>query len=113
MAQFFLADKSKLNDETLVSSLFDSDPDIIGEMAFLLDKEKFGLKDWSDLAAQLGVARTTFMSFDSCSTDNPTKEFFDILKVRFPGLTVGKLIGHLEAIKRRDVIKAIKASSRG
>ena len=113
----FLGHKSEsnwsLNDDTLVCSLFDSNPDIIGEMAFLLDKQKSGLKDWADLAAKLGVARTTFTSFESCSTDNPTEQLFDILKVRFPKLTVGKLIGHLDAINRRDVIVAIKKSTKG
>ncbi len=94
-------------------SLFDSDPDIIGEMSFLLDKQKLGLKDWSHLAGKLGVARTTFKSFETCSTDNPTKDLFNILKVRFPKLTVGELIGHLEGIKRRDVISAINKSTKG
>lgn len=97
----------------MVCSLFDSDPDIIGEMAFLLDKQKLGLKDWSDLAAKLGVTRTTFTSFETCSTVNPTEELFEILKVRFPRLTVGKLIDHLDAIRRRDVITAIRKSTNG
>lgn len=104
--------KRSLNDDTLVCSLFDSDPDIIGDMAFLLDKQKLGLKDWADLAAKLGVARTTFTSFETCSTDNPTEQLFDILKVRFPRLTVGKLIEHLDAINRRDVILAIEKSTK-
>lgn len=82
-------------------------------MAFLLDKQKLGLKDWADLAAKLGVARTTFTSFETCSTDNPTEQLFDILKVRFPRLTVGKLIEHLDAINRRDVILAIEKSTKG
>ena len=94
-------------------SLFDSDPDIIGEMAFLLDKQKLGLKDWADLAGKLGVTRTIFTSFETCSTDNPTVQLFDILEVRFPRLTVGKLIEHLDAINRRDVIFAIKKSTTG
>lgn len=100
-----------LNDDTFVCSLFDSDPDIIGEMAFLLDKQKMGLKDWADLAAKLGVPRTIFTSFETCSTDNPTEQLFDIVKARFPRLTVGKLIDHLNAINRRDVILAIKKST--
>ena len=102
-----------MNDDTVVCSLFDSDPDIIGEMAFLLDKQKLGLKGWADLAAKLSVSRTTFMSFETCSTDNPTEQLFDILKVHFPRLTVGKLIDHLDAINRRDVILAIKKSTKG
>lgn len=94
-------------------SLFDSDPDIIGEMAVFLDKQKPGLKNWSNLAAKLGVTRNIFKTFETSSTDNPTEQFFDIVKVKFPKLTVGELIGHLEAIKRRDVINAIQESVKG
>ncbi|KAJ7339409.1 hypothetical protein OS493_005804 [Desmophyllum pertusum] len=105
-------DQSTLNDNTLVCSLFDSDPDIIGEMAFMLDKQKFGLKNWSHLAAELGISRTTFKSFETSSTDNPTKKLFEVLAVHFPGLTVKELISHLEAMHRRDVIIAIKKSKK-
>ena len=94
-------------------SLFDSDPDIIGEMAFLLDLQKPGLKNWSHLAAKLGISRKDFKSFETCSTDNPTEGLFELLKVRFPQLTIGELIRHLEAMKRRDVVNAIKESTRG
>lgn len=94
-------------------SLFDSDPDIIGEMAVLLDRQKPGLNNWSHLAAKLGVNRTTFKTFESSSTDNPTEAFFEIVKVKFPKLTVGELIGHLEAMQRRDVINAIQESTQG
>ncbi|XP_078382634.1 uncharacterized protein LOC144665279 isoform X2 [Oculina patagonica] len=103
-------DPPALNDETLVCSLFDSDPDIIGEMAVFLDKQKPGLKKWSHLAAKLEITRKIFKTFETSSTDNPTEKFFDIVKVKFPKLTVGELIGHLEAIQRRDVINAIKES---
>ncbi|KAJ7339414.1 hypothetical protein OS493_005809 [Desmophyllum pertusum] len=105
-------DQSPLNDETLVCNLFDSDPDIIGEMAFMLDKQKSGLKNWSHLAAKLGIARTIFKSFDTFSADNPTEKLFDIFQVHFPTLIVGELFNHLEAIQRHDVIKAIKKSSK-
>ena len=103
---------SALNDETFVCSLFDSDPDIIGEMAVYLDKQKTGLKNWSHLAAKLGVARKTFKTFETSSTGNPTEEFFEIVEVQFPKLTIGELISHLEAIERRDVINAIKSAKR-
>ena len=115
MSDYFPGHEStrSLNDDTFVCSLFDSDPDIIGEMAFLLDKQKMGLKDWADLAAKLGVSRTIFTSFETCITDNPTEQLFDIVKARFPRLTVGKLIDHLNAINRRDVILAIKKCTTG
>ena len=79
----------------------------------MLDKQKFGLKNWSHLAAELGISRTTFKSFETSSTDNPTKKLFEVLAVHFPGLTVKELISHLEAMHRRDVIIAIKKSKKG
>ena len=109
----FSGDPSTLNDETLVCSLFDSDPDIIGEIAYLLDIQKSGVKNWSFLAPKLGIPRKIFKSFENSSTDNPTENLFEILIVHFPKLTVGELIDHLEAIKRRDVIRAIEKSTMG
>lgn len=82
-------------------------------MAVFLDKQKPGLKNWSHLAAKLGVTRKTFKTFETSNTGNPTEEFFEIVKVKFPKLTVGELIGHLEAIQRRDVINAIQESDKG
>ena len=93
-------------------SLFDSDPDIIGEMAVYLDKQKTGLKNWSHLAAKLGVPMKTFKTFETFSTGNPTEEFFEIIEVQFPKLTIGELISQLEAIERRDVIIPIMNAKR-
>ncbi len=82
-------------------------------MAVFLDKHKPGLKNWSHLAATLGIPRKIFKTFESSSTDNPAEEFFDIVKVKLPKMTVGDLIGHLEAMQRRDVIIAIQESING
>lgn len=101
-----------LNDETQVSSLFDSDPDIIGEIAYLLDIQKSGVKNWSDLAPKLKISRKIFRKFENCNAGNPTQEMFELLKVHNPNLTIGELISHLEDLKRRDVIKAIEKSTK-
>lgn len=102
-----------VNDRTLVSSLFNcgSNSDIIGEIAVLLDVEKRGLKNWSDLAPILGLTRAIFLSFEDSSSENPTEQLFEILEKQIPQLTVKELIGHLEAIGRQDVIRAIKSST--
>ncbi|XP_022806783.1 uncharacterized protein LOC111343857 [Stylophora pistillata] len=105
-------DPAALNDETLVSSLFDSDPDIIGEIAYLLDIQKSGVKKWSDLAPKLNIPRNIFRKFENCYAGNPTEKMFEVVKVHYPNLTVGELIDHLKALKRRDVIKAIEKSTR-
>ena len=94
-------------------SLFDSDPDVIGDMAFLLDKKKAGLKNWSHLASKLGIARSDFTSFATCHAGNPTEGLFDLLIVYFPESTVGELINHLKVMRRADVVKAIKESKEG
>lgn len=110
---FVILGSDTLTDETFVSSLFDINPDVIGEMAFLLDMQKVGLKNWQDLAAQLGIPRKAFKSFETCNTTNPTEQLFELLKVHKPGLTIAELVRQLEKIRRRDVIIAIKKSAKG
>jgi len=102
-----------LNDETLLCSLFDSDPDVIGEMAFLLDRQKLGLKNWSHLATKCDIPRNVFKTFETFNTDNPAEQLFEILKIYFPLMSIGELISHLEKIQRRDVVNAIKKSCKG
>lgn len=94
-------------------SLFDSHPDIIGEIAFLLDVQKAGLKNWSHLATKLEIPRTDFKSFENFIADNPAEGLFELISVWFPLSTTGELIGHLQALKRFDVINAINESAEG
>ncbi|XP_027043735.1 uncharacterized protein LOC113671684 isoform X1 [Pocillopora damicornis] len=112
LVQHEKCDPLALNDETLVSSLFDTDPDIIGELAYLLDIQKSGVKKWSDLAPKLNIPRRIFRMFENCTAGNPTEKVFEIVKVQSPKLTIGELINHLKALKRHDVIKAIKKSTK-
>lgn len=109
----FSGDPLALNDKTLVSSLFDTDPDIIGELAYLLDIQKSGVKKWSDLAPKLNIPRRTFRMFENCTAGNPTERVFEIVTVQSPRLTIGELINYLKALKRHDVIKAIEKSTKG
>ena len=103
-----------VHDGTLVCSLFDSDPDIIGEIAFLLDMQKKGLKNWSDLAASLEIPRKDFKTFETCNTDCPAAErLFELVKIKYPRTTVMDLISHLDAIKRHDVIAVIRECTKG
>ena len=103
----------RLTNETLVSSLFDSNPDIIGEMAFLLDKDKHGVKGWRDLAAQLDIARKVFRTFESSTDENPTNDLFEWLCIHQPRLTIGELKSHLDDLQRPDVVVAISQSNMG
>ena len=99
---------------TLVCSLFDSDPDIIGGIAFLLDMQKKGLKNWSHLAASLEIPRKDFKTFETCNTEYPAAErLFEYVKIKYPRTTVRDLISHLEEIKRQDVIVAIRECTKG
>ncbi|XP_044174897.1 uncharacterized protein LOC114953099 isoform X2 [Acropora millepora] len=102
-----------VNDGTSVCSLFDSNPDIIGRIAFLLDRQKLGLKNWVQLAGKLDIPRKVSKSFETCNTDNPTEELFKYLKTRSPGMKVEDLNTHLEAMQRPDVVKVIKGSTEG
>lgn len=101
-----------VNNDTLVCSLFDSNPDIIGSMAFLLDRQKVGLKNWTHLAGKLHIPRSTFKSFETWNTSNPTEGLFELLIVRFPKMTVEELMTHLRAIRRFDVMRAIEESTK-
>ena len=109
----FLSADDSVNDGTLVCSLFDSNPDIIGSMAFLLDRQKVGLKNWTHLAGKLHIPRSTFKSFETWNTSNPTEGLFELLIVRFPKMTVEELMTHLRAIRRFDVMRAIEESTKG
>ena len=94
-------------------SLFDSNPDIIGRIAFLLDRQKLGLKNWVQLAGKLDIPRKVSKSFETCNTDNPTEHLFEYLKTQSPKMKVEDLITHLEAMQRPDVVKVIKGSTEG
>ena len=110
---FVILGSDLLTDETFVSSLFDINPDVIGEMVLLLDMQKVGLKNWQYLAAQLDIPRKVFKSFETCNTTNPTEQLFELLKVHKPGLTIAELVRQLEKIRRRDVINVIEKSTKG
>ena len=108
------SDYDTVHNDTLVCSLFDSNPDIIGEIAFLLDMQKKGLKNWSDLAASLEIPRKDFKTFETCNTDFPAAErLFELVKIKYPRTTVMDLISHLNAIKRHDVITVIRECTKG
>jgi len=104
-----------LNDETLMSSLFDSYPDVTGKMAFLLDRQKVGLKNWYHLAVKLKIPRNTIKTFGTSNSENPTKRLFEILKVHkrnFTQMPIVELISRLENMERRDVINVIHKSTK-
>ena len=103
-----------VDNNTPVCSLFDTDPDIIGEIAFLMDMQKKGRKKWSDLASSLKIPREDFETFETCNTEYPAAQtLFELLKSQYPRTTVRDLITHLETIKRQDVIIAIRECTEG
>ena len=103
-----------VDNDTLVCSLLDTDPDIIGEIAFLMDMQKKGLKKWSHLASSLKIPRADFKTFETCNTEYPAAEtLFELVKIHYPRTTVRDMITHLEAIKRQDVIIAIRECTEG
>ncbi|KAL9989497.1 hypothetical protein ACROYT_G004056 [Oculina patagonica] len=79
----------QLADETQVGSLFGSHPDVIGQMAFLLDKETLGRRNWKQLADAFGVPRSESQNFGDSIEENPTEKLFKYLKVKQPHLTIG------------------------
>lgn len=106
------ADK-QLTDETQVGSLFDSHPDVIGQMTFLLDKKKPGKKNWKELGDAFGVPRSESQNFGDSVDENPTDKLFEYLKVKQPHLTIGEVKQHLKDPKMKDVLNVISKSNKG
>ena len=102
-----------ITDTTAVSDLFDANPDIIGEISPLLDREKRGAKDWRALAEQMGMSRNQFKHFESSVKGNPTEQLLNYLCSHRPPLTVGEFKRHIQDQKRRDVVKVLYSSSKG
>lgn len=96
-----------------MGSLFDSHPDAIGKMAFLLDKEKPGKMNWKQLADEFSVPRSVSQNFGDSVDDNPTEKLFEYLKVKQPRLTIGEVKKHLKDPKMKDVLDVISKSNEG
>lgn len=88
------ADKS-LTDETAVESLFASHPSMIGEMVLMLDVNELGKKNWRYLADVFKVDRGEYQNFTKSIEDNPAEKLLEVLKTKYPRMTVGDLIKKL------------------
>lgn len=97
-----------------MGSLFDSHPQVIGEMAFLLDKEeKPGKRNWKHLADMFGVARSESQNFGESIDENPTKDLLEYLHITKPRLTIGEVKLHLKNLKMEDVLEVLAQSKTG
>lgn len=97
-----------------MGSLFDSHPQVIGEMAFLLDKEeKPGKRNWKHLADMFGVPRSESQNFGESIDENPTKYLLEYLNSTIPGLTIGEVKLHLKNLKMEDVLEVLAQSKKG
>lgn len=101
----------QLTDKTQVGDLFDRHPDVIGKMAFLLDKETQGKQNWKQLADKFGVPRIESQNFGDSIDDNPTNKLFEYLNVKQPTLTIGEVKSHLKGMQ--DVLDVITESNKG
>ena len=97
-----------------MGSLFDSDPEVIAKMAFLLDKEeKPGKRNWKHLADMFGVPRSESENFGESIEENPTQQLFEWLHVKRPCLTIGEVKEHLKILKMPDVLEVLAESKEG
>lgn len=97
-----------------MGSLFDSHPQVIANMAFLLDKEeKPGKRNWKHLADMYGVPRSESESFGESMDENPTERLFEYLRVKKPRLTTGEVKRHLKILKMQDVLDVLAESKKG
>ena len=91
----YFTDES-LTDETAVGSLFTSHPSMIGKMALMLDVNELGKKNWQFLADVFEVDKRESQNFTKAIEDNPAKKLLEVLKVRYPKMTVKNLIEKLD-----------------
>ena len=69
---------------------------MIGKMALMLDVNELGKKNWQFLADVFEVDRRESQNFTKAIEDNPAKKLLEVLKVRYPKMTVKKLIEKLD-----------------
>lgn len=91
----YFTDES-LTDKTAVGSLFTSHPSMIGKMALMLDVNEHGKKNWQSLAEVFEVDRRESQNFTKAIEDNPAKKLLEVLKVKYPKMTVRNLIEKLD-----------------
>ena len=96
-----------------MSNVYDSNPDIIGELCQLLDKKQRGVKNWKELANLLEVSRKEFKHFESSLQGNPSKQLIEYICSRQPHFTVGDFKDHLTKIKRKDALSVLNSSKKG
>ena len=99
---------------TQVGSLFDRHPDLIGEMAFLLDKETSGIKNWKQLADKFDVPRSVSEKFGDPTDYDPSMDLLDhLIATRDPPLTIGDLKKSLKDLKLQEVFDVVTQSDKG
>lgn len=86
------------------------DVELMDQVSDLLNEE--GLvdgKNWRHLAKEIGVPRDKRKEFEPTEDrPSPTKLLFDIIETFDPDITVEELILALVAMKRHDVLEAMK-----
>ena len=97
-----------------MGSLFDSHPQVIAKMAFLLDKEeKPGRRNWKQLADMFDVPRSDSQNFGESLDENPTERLFEYLCSTRPRLTIGEVKEQLKILEMQVVLDVLAESKKG
>lgn len=102
-----------ITDISPVSCLSNTNPDIIGEISPLLDIKRHGVKNWEDLADQVGLVRNQYKDFGSPDFGNPTMDLVEYLCSSRTHLTLKIFKEHILSLGRRDVVEALESSTKG
>ena len=74
---------------------------------------KWGAQDWKDLASELGIPRSTYLSFEPEQPESPTKQLIQVIVNENQRLTVVELLQAIVLISREDVFKKIEPHFKG
>lgn len=98
-------------DAATVVDVFNNKPSLLDSIALKLDSAKEPVGNWRRLALKLISTGQLFNEFEAQlhSSENPTALLFRYLhkNEKFSQLTVGDLKGHLENMRRRDILKVL------
>lgn len=82
--------------------------DEMRDICVLLNKPMPGVKNWKNLANELGILRDIYKDFSPDHPESPTKILFDWIFNEKENLTVGQLISALRSIERNDVVEKLR-----
>jgi len=99
-----------VQDAELLADVFSPDSDLLNRVSILLNKKTPAVKNWRNLANQLGVPNKVYEEFDPAANNpkrSPTKLMLEWLRSEHPDMTVDELRTTVEKIERGDALEIL------